>query len=103
MHLYWFFIIAQGVSENELHFGEEWFHGRLSGGRERAEDLLMQHGPTLGDGAFLVRKSGNFVGDFSLSFWRQGQVHHCHIRTRQEWGRTKYATLSFSSFKNMTF
>ena len=27
---------------------------------------------------------------FIFYFRRQGQVHHCHIRTRQEWGRTKY-------------
>ena len=52
-----------------MHFSEEWFHGRLSGGRDRAEELLLHHGPRLGDGAFLVRKSCNFVGDFSLSFW----------------------------------
>lgn len=82
--------LREGVPEYELHFGEEWFHGRLAGGRTRAEELLQQYGPSLGDGAFLVRKSGNFVGDFSLSFWRQEKVYHCHIRTRQEWGRTKY-------------
>ena len=63
------FVFIKGVPEYELHFGEEWFHGRLTGGRDRAEELLQQHGPVLGDGAFLVRKSGNFVGDFSLSFW----------------------------------
>jgi phosphatidylinositol phospholipase C gamma-1 len=84
-------LALQGVPEDELHFGEDWFHGRLAGGRPRAEELLQQHGPgiliigchyflysffiiivvfsALGDGAFLVRKSGNFVGDFSLSFW----------------------------------
>ena len=62
-------LYVQGVPEYELHFSEEWFHGRLSGGRDRAEELLLQNGAHLGDGAFLVRKSGNFVGDFSLSFW----------------------------------
>jgi len=64
-----FFVLLKGIPEFELHFGEEWFHGRLSGGRERAKEILQQHGPTLGDGTFLVRKSGNFVGDYSLSFW----------------------------------
>ncbi len=64
----------QGVAEYELHFSEEWFHdwrgqpSRLTH-RVRAEKLLHQHGPQLGDGAFLVRNSDNFVGDFTLSFW----------------------------------
>lgn len=25
------------VTNDELHFGENWFHGKLSGGREEAE------------------------------------------------------------------
>lgn len=61
--------VPEGVPEYELHFGEVWFHGRLEGGRIRSEELLKQYGPSLGDGAFLVRNSDNFVGDFSLSFW----------------------------------
>ncbi|XP_032784471.2 1-phosphatidylinositol 4,5-bisphosphate phosphodiesterase gamma-1 isoform X1 [Daphnia magna] len=72
--------IPEGVPEYELHFGEVWFHGRLEGGRIRSEELLKQYGPSLGDGAFLVRNSDNFVGDFSLSFWRQGKVYHLRIR-----------------------
>ena len=61
--------VPDNISEYELHFSEVWFHGRLEGGRIRSEELLKQYGPSLGDGAFLVRNSDNFVGDFSLSFW----------------------------------
>ena len=65
----WWFVFQKGVPDCDLHLNEEWFHSRLTGGRSRAEKLLLQYGPSLGDGAFLVRKSDNFVGDFSLSFW----------------------------------
>ena len=64
--------VPDNISEYELHFSEVWFHGRLEGGRIRSEELLKQYGPSLGDGAFLVRNSDNFVGDFSLSFWYIG-------------------------------
>lgn len=60
--------LLQGRPVDELHFGEKWFHGRLEGGRKRAEELLQQYS-YLGDGTFLVRESDTFVGDFSLSFW----------------------------------
>ncbi|KAK2162254.1 hypothetical protein LSH36_101g04011 [Paralvinella palmiformis] len=73
----------------ELHYSEKWFHGRLEGGRDRAEMLLHEYS-YLGDGTFLVRDSETFVGDFSLSFWRRGQVHHCRIKSRQEGGQIKY-------------
>jgi hypothetical protein len=49
----------------ELHIGEKWFHNKIS--RQAAEDLLRLYAG-LGDGAFLVRESDTFVGDFSLSF-----------------------------------
>ena len=29
------------------------------------------------------RTSETFVGDYSLSFWRRGEVHHVPIRVRQ--------------------
>lgn len=58
----------QGVPNDELHFGEKWFHGKLAGGRSEAEDLLRKYS-RLGDGTFLVRESETFVGDYSLSFW----------------------------------
>lgn len=79
----------EGVPNDELHFSEEWFHGKLCGGRARAADLLKEYS-YLGDGTFLVRESETFVGDFSLSFWRQGKVNHCRIRSKQDRGQTKY-------------
>jgi len=33
----------------------------------------------LGDGTFLVRESVTFVGDYCLSFWRQGRANHCRL------------------------
>lgn len=66
----------ESVTNDELHFGENWFHGKLSGGREEAENLLRQYAH-LGDGTFLVRESVTFVGDYCLSFWRQGKPNHC--------------------------
>ncbi|XP_026687233.1 1-phosphatidylinositol 4,5-bisphosphate phosphodiesterase gamma-1 [Diaphorina citri] len=76
----------QGVPNDELHFGEKWFHGRLSGGRAEAEDLLRRYSH-LGDGTFLVRESETFIGDYSLSFWWQGRVNHCRIRSKPESGQ----------------
>jgi phosphatidylinositol phospholipase C gamma-1 len=61
-------IILQGVPNDELHFSEKWFHGKLAGGRAEAETLLRAYS-ALGDGTFLVRESEMFVGDYSLSFW----------------------------------
>jgi phosphatidylinositol phospholipase C gamma-1 len=61
-------IILQGVPNDELHFSEKWFHGKLAGGRAEAENLLRAYS-SLGDGTFLVRESETFVGDYSLSFW----------------------------------
>nr|CAD7460121.1 unnamed protein product [Timema tahoe] len=58
----------EGVPNDELHFSEKWFHGKLPGGRAEAEDLLHDYS-YLGDGTFLVRESETFVGDYSLSFW----------------------------------
>lgn len=52
---------------DDLHLAENWFHGRLERGRDRAVELLLQHS-YLGDGTFLVRESSTFVGDYSLSF-----------------------------------
>jgi phosphatidylinositol phospholipase C gamma-1 len=61
-------MILQGVPNDELHFSEKWFHGKLAGGRAEAESLLRTYS-SLGDGTFLVRESETFVGDYSLSFW----------------------------------
>jgi len=67
---------------SELHFSESWFHRNLPHGRSSAEQIL-KNSAHLGDGTFLVRPSETFVGDYSLSFWRKGDVHHVPIRIRQ--------------------
>ncbi|KAL8563654.1 hypothetical protein ACOMHN_055288 [Nucella lapillus] len=89
-----------GRPVDELHFSEKWFHGRLEGGRRRAEEVLHQYSH-LGDGTFLVRESDTFVGDFSLSFWRQGKVNHCRIKSRQERGQTKFYLIDAVTFDSL--
>ena len=50
-----------------------WFHGKIS--RDTAETLM--HART--DGLFLVRKSTNFPGDYTLSVCSEGRVEHYRI------------------------
>ncbi|XP_029646893.1 1-phosphatidylinositol 4,5-bisphosphate phosphodiesterase gamma-1 isoform X4 [Octopus sinensis] len=93
----------QNCSSDELHFGEKWFHGKLEGGRHRAEWLLHQY-KSLGDGTFLVRESETFIGDFSLSFLRKSNVNHCRIKSKQDRGQLKYYlidTLLFDSLYSL--
>ncbi|XP_076449870.1 1-phosphatidylinositol 4,5-bisphosphate phosphodiesterase gamma-1-like [Babylonia areolata] len=90
----------EGRPVDELHFSEKWFHGHLEGGRRRAEELLQQYS-NLGDGTFLVRESDTFVGDFSLSFIRQGKVNHCRIKSRQERGQVKYYLIDAVTFDSL--
>ncbi|XP_018494683.1 1-phosphatidylinositol 4,5-bisphosphate phosphodiesterase gamma-1 [Galendromus occidentalis] len=90
----------EGTTSDELHFGERWFHGKLPGGRQRAAELLQEYS-YLGDGTFLVRESDTFVGDYSLSFWRQGKVYHSRIRTKQERGQTKYYLIDTMCFDTL--
>lgn len=85
---------------NELHFGENWFHGKLEGGRDEAEALLRNYAH-LGDGTFLVRQSATFVGDYCLSFWRRGKANHCRIKLRYENGVTKYYLLENLLFDSL--
>ena len=62
----------------------------VSNGRYVAVDLIKSHAH-LGDGTFLVRPSETFVGGYSLSFLRKGEVHHVPIRDRQlENGHCRY-------------
>lgn len=88
------------VPQDELHFGECWFHGKLAGNRREAEQLLHAHS-YLGDGTFLVRESVTFVGDYCLSFWRQGKVNHCRIRLKQDKGVTKYYLIDSVCFDSL--
>nr|UPI11531.1 phospholipase C gamma 1 [Mythimna separata] len=91
---------APVVPQDELHFGECWFHGKLAGNRQEAEELLKSHAH-LGDGTFLVRESVTFVGDYCLSFWRQGKVNHCRIKLKQERGITKYYLIDTVCFDSL--
>lgn len=49
-----------------LSVWSSWFHGKLQKGREDAEALLKDYKDI--NGAFLVRESATFAGDYSLSF-----------------------------------
>ncbi|CAH4038538.1 1-phosphatidylinositol 4,5-bisphosphate phosphodiesterase gamma-1 [Pieris brassicae] len=88
------------IPPDELHISECWFHGKLAGNRQEAEDLLRAHSH-LGDGTFLVRESVTFVGDYCLSFWRQGKVNHCRIKLKQERGITKYYLIDTVCFDSL--
>ena len=50
-----------------------WFHGKIS--RDTAETLMHARK----DGLFLVRKSTNFPGDYTLSVCSEGRVEHYRI------------------------
>uniref|UniRef100_A0A158R5P8 Phosphoinositide phospholipase C n=1 Tax=Syphacia muris TaxID=451379 RepID=A0A158R5P8_9BILA len=80
-------LIGFGVRPEEMHVTEEWFHGKTD--RDTAKARLLQY-KEKGDGLFLVRNSTIFIGDFSLSFLHNGEVHHCRIRTRMVNGEKKY-------------
>ncbi|GCB72893.1 hypothetical protein scyTo_0006523 [Scyliorhinus torazame] len=83
----------QEINSTDRHFNEKWFHGKMGrDGRQRAERLLQEFCmETMGrDGTFLVRESDTFPGDFTLSFWRNGRVQHCRIRSFTEGEGTKY-------------
>jgi phosphatidylinositol phospholipase C gamma-1 len=78
------------MDQSELHFSEPWFHRIVKDGRSVAVDLIKQHAH-LGDGTFLVRPSETFVGGYSMSFLRKGEVHHVPIKDRQmENGLSRY-------------
>lgn len=87
-----------GSDQSELHFSEPWFHRIVQNGRSVAVDLIKKHAH-LGDGTFLVRPSETFVGAYSLSFLRKGDVHHVPIRDRQlENGAVRYFLIDQVSF-----
>ncbi|XP_078066756.1 1-phosphatidylinositol 4,5-bisphosphate phosphodiesterase gamma-2 isoform X3 [Mustelus asterias] len=86
-------VTNQEINSEDRHFNEKWFHGKMGrDGRQRAERLLQEFCmETAGrDGTFLVRESDTFPGDFTLSFWRNGRVQHCRIRSYTEGESTKY-------------
>ncbi|XP_029009964.1 1-phosphatidylinositol 4,5-bisphosphate phosphodiesterase gamma-2-like [Betta splendens] len=76
----------------DLHRSELWFHDCMTEGRTMAERLIQEYCSETGgrDGTFLVRRSGNYVTDFTLSFWRGGRVQHCRIRSGSEGGHNYF-------------
>ncbi|XP_053401760.1 1-phosphatidylinositol 4,5-bisphosphate phosphodiesterase gamma-1-like isoform X4 [Mercenaria mercenaria] len=90
----------EGQPQEELHFSEKWFHGRLPGGRTEAENKLKEYAH-LSNGTFLVRDSDTFVGDFSLSFRWQNTINHCRIKSKQELGQVKYYLIDNVTFDSL--
>lgn len=90
----------ESIMNDELHFGENWFHGKLEGGRDEAERILKAY-KHLGDGTFLVRESATFVGDYSISFWRKNRPHHCRIKSKHFNGLTKYYLVENTIFDSL--
>lgn len=89
----------QSNSENDDQH-QIWYHGKMPGGRTKAEELLKQYS-SWGNGTFLVRHSENFIGDYTLSFWNEGKPSHCRIRTRQEGDMTTYRLRDVDSFPTL--
>ncbi|XP_071822234.1 1-phosphatidylinositol 4,5-bisphosphate phosphodiesterase gamma-1-like isoform X3 [Apostichopus japonicus] len=86
-------VSEQSTSEEELHYAEPWFHGKIDEldgkeARKISEERLVAYKKT--DGAFLVRESRTFRGDYSITFWAQGRVNHCRIKSKLERGQPKY-------------
>ncbi|KAH7700636.1 variant SH3 domain-containing protein, partial [Aphelenchoides avenae] len=76
-----------GVRPEEMHVTEEWFHGKV--GRDESKERLLEQ-TDKGNGVFLVRESGTFIGDYTLSFLYDKLVHHCRIKTSMHNGEKKY-------------
>ncbi|XP_047453224.1 1-phosphatidylinositol 4,5-bisphosphate phosphodiesterase gamma-2 [Mugil cephalus] len=76
----------------DLHSSEPWFHNHLKEGRQMAERLIHNYCAENGgrDGTFLVRPSDTVARDWTLSFWRNGRVQHCRIRSGSEGGHTYF-------------
>lgn len=81
--------------ETELHFREPWFHGKLGDGRAAAEALLKDYRDQ--EGAFLVRESMTFPGEFSLSFVYNNTPQHVRIRKKED----KFFLTDQISFSNL--
>nr|CAB3264929.1 1-phosphatidylinositol 4,5-bisphosphate phosphodiesterase gamma-1 [Phallusia mammillata] len=88
------------TDNTELHYSENWYHGAKT--REEAAHLLQAYKDK--DGAFLVRDSNVFVGDYTVCFMYHGQVKHCRIQSLQNNGVTYYYlvnTLHFDSLYSL--
>lgn len=87
------------IPSTEMHYREKWFHGKLANGRLDAERLLADYRGE--NGAFLVRESATFTGDYSLSFVRDTKYNHCRIHTKSEGGKTKYSLIDQMCFDSI--
>ena len=56
---------------------DRWFHGRIT--RENSAHLLTTGPGGRREGLFLVRESLRTPGNFVLTMWARGQVHHFQI------------------------
>ncbi|KAL5466720.1 hypothetical protein EMCRGX_G030868 [Ephydatia muelleri] len=90
---------TETLPSTEQHLKEKWFHGKLAGGRVAAEKLLTDYKDV--NGAFLVRESTTFTGDYSLSFVRDGKYNHCRIQTKSEGGKTKFYLIEQTLFDSI--
>uniref|UniRef100_A0AC34QNU8 SH2 domain-containing protein n=1 Tax=Panagrolaimus sp. JU765 TaxID=591449 RepID=A0AC34QNU8_9BILA len=80
-------LIGFGVRPEEMHVTEEWFHGKIDVDTAKAR-LLEQ--AEKGNGVFLVRESGTFIGEYTLSFLHEKKVHHVRIKTSMVNGKKQY-------------
>jgi len=80
-------VIGFGVRPEEMHVTEEWFHGKID--KDIAKQRLLEQ-KSKGNGVFLVRESATFIGDYSLSFLHDDQVHHVRIKTQMSEGMKRY-------------
>jgi phosphatidylinositol phospholipase C gamma-1 len=87
------------LTVNEMHLKQIWFHGKLTKGRDDAELLLVDYRDA--QGAFLVRESATFAGDYSLSFTRDHKYNHVRIHTKSEGGKTKYYLTDHTLFDSI--
>lgn len=102
------FITPRESSAEELHYSEPWFHGKLGSNsgepnrsRLMAQRLLRRYSH-LGDGTFLVRESGTFVGDYTLSFWAHNKDNHVRIQTKKnDSGNIRYQLINSIDFDSL--
>uniref|UniRef100_A0A7E4UWB1 Phosphoinositide phospholipase C n=1 Tax=Panagrellus redivivus TaxID=6233 RepID=A0A7E4UWB1_PANRE len=87
-----------GVRPEEMHVTEEWFHGRID--HEAAKQRLLEYA-SKGNGLFLVRQSGTFIGEFSLSFLHDGRVHHARVKTTMVNGEKRYQFFENKSMETL--
>uniref|UniRef100_H2ZL28 Phosphoinositide phospholipase C n=1 Tax=Ciona savignyi TaxID=51511 RepID=H2ZL28_CIOSA len=79
-------VVNDDTTNQDRKVCDKWYHGQVN--REEAEKLLREYnGP---DGSFMVRGSGTFIGNYTLTFMYHGRVTHCRIYSQQTNGLTFY-------------